>query len=128
MGVVFEAGRSSGGWRLEEEELVGKDVCFFFFFRSFFCGDFFGVGLVWFGGIRIVFLVNQSSVLNSGVHFFFLVSDFWLDDRFHGISSVCQKKGFRKVGVVESLFFVVTQRIHVWYIYLHSVDFYGKCR
>ena len=63
-----------------------------------------------------------------GFVFFFLVSDFWLDDRFHGISSVCQKKGFRKVGVVESLFFVVTQRIHVWYIYLHSVDFYGKCR
>ena len=24
--------------------------------------------------------------------------------------------------------FLTTQRIHVWYMYLHLVDFYGKCR
>ena len=28
----------------------------------------------------------------------------------------------------NSLFFVHTHRIHVWYIHLHLVDFYGKCR
>ena len=27
-----------------------------------------------------------------------------------------------------NLFFVNSHRIHVWYIYLHLVDFYGKCR
>ena len=34
--------------------------------------------------------------------------------------------------VIQSMSQVVTQKIHVWYIYIytyvHLVDFYGKCR
>ena len=92
-------------WRLEEED--GKDG--WLVFSKVFCGDFFWGGRFGFGlgGFGLFLMVNMISSKLWGSVFFFLVSDFWLDDRFHGISSMCQKKGFRKVGVVESLFFVV---------------------
>ena len=41
------------------------------------------------------------------------------------------KKRFRKdVGneTLTELWYSLTHRIHVWYIYLHLGDFYGKCR
>ena len=33
----------------------------------------------------------------------------------------------KKVGLLQ-LLNVLPHTIHVWYIYLHLVDFYGKCR
>ena len=27
-----------------------------------------------------------------------------------------------------TVFYTITHRIHVWYIYLHLVDLYGKCK
>ena len=47
---------------------------------------------------------------------------------------ICMKDAFKEEGMCVCLTQIFpwyknqTHRIHVWYIYLHLLDFYGKCR
>ena len=83
------------------------------------------------------------------VDIYFFGITFFLSAHFHGSKILCQDAVESGSGAHDSWqdpcflwqlvkrksiarlyvdIYVCTHTIHVWYIYLHLVDFYGKCR